>query len=182
MYTAVIILISIFHISIAAAHFFISSEKWARIAGHISLFAGALGVLGAAVSVAEFYIRISSSDYSSDLKEWCYEVFSGYLKDVLPAFGIIFALLIISSLLQPKMLLLRSALGMLSSVFVLIFSKIAINLFENSQVTVKWEIIFFSISLSLAFLLCRVSDFRRFSNSVPDKDSRKNKKVRVIKK
>ncbi|MBR0302745.1 MAG: hypothetical protein IJQ80_02735 [Clostridia bacterium] len=181
MFNAILIAAALLHICIAVSHFFITSKIWARRARIFSLIAGIAGFAGAVICSAEFYIRISRSGFAPDLAQWCRDVFSGCLCDVLPVFGVIFVLLTASSVFQPKMLPLRSALGALSAIFLLIYSKITVALSDNSLATVKWEILTLCVSLSLALLICRIADFRRLENKTPD-EKRKNKRVRVIKK
>ncbi len=170
MYVAFSIVLSLIFLSIAVSHFFITSEKWAKINKTGCLIAGVAGALSSILIVVIFYIK--SSSLGDGDREWAREVVSGYLLDVLPVLGIILAILILSAVLQPKMRVMRIIVTFAASVFVLIFGYISSFLSENGSVSVSFYIHALSISLAVMTQFCGFFDFKRLYEKLSSKTSK----------
>ncbi len=161
MYLAVCIALSALFIYLFVSHFFITDAKWAKVNKIVSVALGASGLLGSIVTVIVFYSRISSLEKEGLPGDWASDVFSGFLKDVLPPFALIFAVLILSAVFLPKRLLLRAPLCSMTSIVILIFGYITSFLAVNKNFSIVPYIRLMSVFLSLLCAVCGYFDFKR---------------------
>ena len=174
MYALISVVLSLVFISVAVSHCFITEKKWALINKKGCIAAGAAGLVSSVSITVLFFIR--SSSYTDGDREWARGVFTGYLKDVLLIVGIILAILILSSVFQPKMKVLRIILTAASSVFVLVFGYISSFISDNDSVSVKFFICALSISLSIMIQFCGFFDFGRLYEKLCSDSGKKNNK------
>lgn len=169
MYLAAVILLCLLFVVLSVAQFFVSSAKWAKNLFVFSVFIGIAGIIGCVAVTIAFNSKIASVG-DPGFSEWASNVFSGYLKDTLPACAVIMAVVVLSAIFQPKMLPLRSIVISLTSVFVLIFGYITTFLADN-KISIKKEIVLFSAFLALAASSSHALDFRRSFRRLSDEET-----------
>jgi|GEM_PF-2569898 len=163
MYLALCIVLCALFISLAISKFFITSGKWAKINKYISAALGAAGLVLAVSVIIEAITKISSlrkAEGQTDKAEWASDVFSGYLKDVLPVLVVLLLIILLSAVFQPQKLFLRATVTALSSILILIYGYIASFLVQNENVSVTFEIRAMSVSISLLISFCGFFDFK----------------------
>lgn len=180
MYILICVVLSAFYIYLAVAKFFLKSKKWAKICGLISLSSAACGaaLLVAGITSALTKLSKSAEELKDGNTEWASDVFSGYLKDVLPVFAIVAVLLLLSTLIQPKKMFLRSVLTSASSVLSIVHGYITLLLTDNGTLAVSSEIKMISVSLSLLLTLFCFFDFRRLDKDISEEKKKENNKKR----
>ncbi len=150
---AVCIFFSALAVVLCVSKFFISGEKWAKIDKTLCIVLASCGV----ISFAAF---LTSSLIKSGNGEWASGVVSGYLKDVLPALGIVVLLVVLSGIFQPSKYPLRAVVVALSSILILVYGEIASYLAAGGDVSVTTEIRGMSASLSAALCGAGYFDYR----------------------
>ena len=176
MFIAAFIILCALAVTLSVAKFFLTDVKWAKIFRIVCIVSGGAGVALAASSVISAITKISSLgalDGGTEKAEWAAGVFSGYLKDVLPVFLIVLAVIILSAYFQPKKLFLRAVVVALSSILILIYGYIATFLSKNENVSVTFEIMAVSCAISLIFTACGYFDFKYLVKKMTDEKGRK---------
>ena len=153
MNLAVCITVSALAVILCVSKFFISGEKWAKIDKTLCIVLAAAGVLSFAAFLAFALVKSGSS-------EWASGVLSGYLRDVLPALGIVVLLVVLSGVFQPSKYPLRAIVVALSSILLIVYGEIAAYLSSGGDVSVTTEIRGMSASLATAFCGAGYFDYK----------------------
>lgn len=151
---AVCIVISALVVTLCVAKFFVSGKKWARIDKKLCVALAGCGVVSFIAFLIPVLVKLNDANNADTPGggEWASSVVSGYFKDVMPAFGVVVLLLVLSGLIQPSKYPLRAVAAALSSVLLLVYGEIAAYLAAGGNVPLTVEIR--GMSASLATVLC----------------------------
>ena len=161
MYYAAAIILTVFYIAAAVAHFFISTPRGAKIWAFISAGCGITGFIVTSVSALSFYIGLESSDCTEEVRRWASKTYSFYLKIMLIAAVVICAVIIVSSLMKTRAAMLRKLVTALFSVLIIIIGAVFAFIFQKDGTAVKTAVQVTSLGISLLAELPAFFDFRK---------------------
>lgn len=135
----------------AVSKFFLSSAVWAKRDKIISLALGGAGLLSFVVFLVITLVKlhVANETKTPDYGDWASGVISGYFKDVLPVFGIVVLLVVLSGVFQPSKYPLRAIVISIASILLLVYGELAAYFASGGNVPLETVIREMSYSLSV---------------------------------